>query len=163
MHEALSSRRIYCCQKKINKHCLSVLCAAAIISPIISSCGSSTPSTANLPPVDDSNRQTAAVSAPAHKGMSNGQKVVLLAGAAALYYMYKKNQESHQAGNSTEPQYYLSKNGRVYYREKGGRVHWVTPPQDGIQVPQSEASQYQQLQGYAGSTTGRDLSGMSQE
>jgi hypothetical protein len=93
--------------------------------------------------------------------MSNGQKVVLLAGAAALYYMYKKNQEARQAGNTSEPQYYLSKNGRVYYREKGGRVHWVTPPAGGVQVPATEASQYEQYQGYQGRDTGRNLAGLT--
>jgi hypothetical protein len=92
--------------------------------------------------------------------MSNGKKVALLVGAAALYYMYKKNQEAKQHGNISEPQYYLSRNGRVYYREAGGRVHWVTPPSSGIQVPIAEASQYQDFQGYEGRSSGRDLVGM---
>ena len=100
---------------------------------------------------------------PARKGMTNGQKVVVLAGAAALYYLYKKNQDAHKAGTTSEPQYYLSKNGRVYYREQGGRVHWVTPPADGVQVPQSEASDYQQFQGYDNSTSGKTLTGLSNE
>jgi hypothetical protein len=117
--------------------------------------------------VDESRTSAAsapeAASAPVHKGMSNGQKMVILAGAAALYYLYKKNQESHKAGNASEPQYYLSKNGRVYYREKGGRVHWVTPPTEGVQIPQSEASEYQQFQGYDNSTTGKTLAGIGSE
>ncbi len=147
------------------KSTLSVFSAVVVMCPFITACGSGTQSNANLPPVDDSNnRQVATTQAqPAHKGMTNGQKVVLLAGAAALYYLYKKNQESHKAGNSAEPQYYLSKNGRVYYREKGGRVHWVTPPTEGIQVPQAEASQYEQLQGYDGRSSGRDLAGIGND
>jgi hypothetical protein len=92
--------------------------------------------------------------------MSTGQKVILLAGAAALYYMYQKNQQAHAKGNTGEPQYYLSKNGRVYYREAGGRVHWVTPPKEGIMVPSEEANQYQQFEGYQGQASGRDLAGI---
>jgi len=84
----------------------------------------------------------------------------MLAGAAALYYLYKKNQQAHANGNTSEPQYYLSKNGRVYYRESGGRVHWVTPPKEGVMVPSSEADQYQQFAGYEGRTSGRDLAGI---
>ena len=45
--------------------------------------------------------------------MSTKKKLVLLAGAAALFYMYKK----HQAKAGQQIQYYRSKNGRVYYRE----------------------------------------------
>ncbi|MBS1955260.1 MAG: hypothetical protein JST89_13825 [Cyanobacteria bacterium SZAS-4] len=127
--------------------------------------GAKTSDTSNLPPIDDSRngQQTSTVrtTTPAHHGMSNGQKAVLLVGAAALYYMYKKNQEARQAGKTSEPQYYLSKNGRVYYRERGGRVHWVTPPAGGVQVSPAEASQYEQYQGYEGRDSGRDLIGIT--
>ncbi len=151
------------------KQTTTILTTAFIACQYLTACGSSAPDTSKLPAVDDS--RTSAVSAPeatsapatAHKGMSNGQKMVILAGAAALYYMYKKNQEAHKAGTASEPQYYLSKNGRVYYREKGGRVHWVTPPTEGVQVPQSEASEYQQFQGYDNSTTGKTLTGLGNE
>ncbi len=104
--------------------------------------------TSNMPPVEESAKYSSQPATPAaHSGMSNGQKVVLLAGAAALYYMYKKNQEAHRNGDKSQAQYYLSKNGRVYYREQGGRVHWVTVPSAGIRVPADEASQYQNYQG----------------
>lgn len=146
-----------------SKQGVALLATCIMSSQYLMGCGgSSTTNTSNLPPVDDSNRNSSRQSAaPVHHGMSNGQKVALLVGAAALYYMYKKNQQAHQAGNTSEPQYYLSKNGRVYYREPGGRVHWVTPPTGGIQVPSAEAAQYEQFQGYDGRTTGRDLAGIS--
>ncbi len=87
--------------------------------------------------------------------MTTNQKLVLLAGAAALYYMYKK----HQAKAGQKIQYYRSKNGRVYYREPGNpqQVHWVTPPAQGFQVPAAEASEYSGIQGYGNSRTGRGL------
>lgn len=92
--------------------------------------------------------------------MSTGKKVMLLAGAAALYYMYKKNQEKKAQGQlQGQPQYYLSKNGRVYYRDQNNQAHWVTPPAQGFQVPYDEAQQYSQFQGYNGQSTGvSDLS-----
>jgi len=74
------------------------------------------------------------------QGMTTKQKVVLLAGAAALYYLYKKHQNAKGAGR--EGQYYRSKNGGVYYRDPKNPkiVHWVTPPteQRPLQVPMDE-------------------------
>jgi hypothetical protein len=125
--------------------------------------GSGVENTSNLPPIDESARNGSArtASAPAAKrGMSAGQKVALLAGAAAVYYMYKKNQKERAKGNTSEPQYYLSKNGRVYYREAGGRVHWVTAPQGGIEVPIEEAQAYSEFEGYDGRHSGRSLAGI---
>ena len=94
------------------------------------------------------------------QGMSTKKKLVILAGAAALYYLYKRNQAKKAAGQTDEPQYYLSKNGRVYYRDAQGRAHWVTAPPSGIQVPYDEAYQYRDFQGYNNQTTGRDLIGL---
>ncbi len=75
-------------------------------------------------------------------GMSAGQKLAVLAGAAALYYMYKKHQNA--AGTGATGQYYRSKNGGVYYRDQKGSPVWVQPPVGGIQVPAGEAAQYEQ-------------------
>ena len=92
--------------------------------------------------------------------MSTGKKVAILAGAAALYYMYRKSQQNKQAGQGQtqgQPQYYLSKNGRVYYRDQTGRAVYVTAPSQPIQVPYDEVQRYQgidQLQGYNNQTTG---------
>ncbi|HEX5660742.1 MAG TPA: hypothetical protein VFX59_26295 [Polyangiales bacterium] len=95
-------------------------------------------------------------------GMSTKKKVVLLAGAAALYYLYKKHQDAKSA-EGPDGQYYLSKNGRVYYRDAEHRAHWVTPPPGGIQVPEDQASEYREFQGYENRDTGRDLSGLSND
>lgn len=89
------------------------------------------------------------------RGLTNPQKVAILAGAAALYYLY--NRHKNRQGHGAEGQYYLSKNGRIYYRDAQRRVHWVTPPPGGIRVPEAEARQYRDFQGYNGRSTGRDL------
>jgi hypothetical protein len=91
--------------------------------------------------------------------MSTKSKVVILAGAAALYYLYKHHKNATQA-QGEEGQYYLSKNGRVYYRDAEHRAHWVTPPPSGIAVPEAEAAEYREFQGYDNRTTGRDLTGL---
>ncbi|MDB4975610.1 MAG: hypothetical protein JWN48_3951 [Myxococcaceae bacterium] len=110
------------------------------------------------PAVDDT--QQASTAAPEKTGMSTGKKVVLLAGAAALYYLYKKHQNA-AAQEGPEGQYYLSKNGRVYYRDAEHRAHWVTPPPGGISVPESQAQEFRDFQGYDNRATGRDLSGLA--
>ena len=85
----------------------------------------------------------------------------MLAGAAALYYLYKRHQSATAtAATGQDSQYYLSKNGRVYYRDADHRAHWVTAPAEGIQVPENEATQYQGFQGYNNSASGRDLTGL---
>lgn len=143
---------------------LALLAASVLVTPILVGCGGpSERSGANMPPVDDSRAGMSTAEQPTKRGLSTGQKVALLAGAAALYYMYKKNKEKRAAGNTSEPQYYLSRNGRVYYRDASGRAHWVSPPQGGIQVPESEAMQYRDFQGYNNRTDGRDLVGMGME
>ncbi|MFN3651690.1 MAG: hypothetical protein ACK47B_19105 [Armatimonadota bacterium] len=70
------------------------------------------------------------------QGMSGRQKVMLLAGAAALYYMWNKHKD--RQGHGPEGQYYRSRNGRIYYRDAQGQAHWVTPPRQPIQVPIDE-------------------------
>lgn len=94
------------------------------------------------------------------QGMSTGKKLVLLAGAAALYYMYKKRVDAQN--RPANIQYYRSEStGRIYYRDpQTHQAHWVTPPAQGFQVPESEIQQYQippDAQGYNGARNGRDL------
>jgi hypothetical protein len=88
--------------------------------------------------------------APPRQGMSNKQKVLLLAGAAALYYIYNKHKNSQGAG--PQGQHYRSKNGGIYYRDKSGKPHWVTAPQQPIQVPAEEYERVtgQRAAGYEG-------------
>jgi ribosomal protein L24E len=92
------------------------------------------------------------------QGLSTRQKVILLTGAAALYYMYKR----HQAKAGQRVQYYRSKNGRVYYREPNNprQVHWVTPPAQGFLVPVNEAAAYSGIQGYNNSRSGRSIASL---
>jgi hypothetical protein len=97
------------------------------------------------------------------RGMTTAQKGVLLVGAAALYYMYRRNQKAQQQRQSDQQvQYYLSKNGRVYYRDPNNpqQVHWVSPPSSGFRVPESEAGEYRDFEGYNNQRSGRDLRGV---
>jgi len=80
-------------------------------------------------------------SAP-RQGLSTKQKVLLVAGAAALYYMYKKHQNAQGAG--PQGQYYRSKNGRIYYRDRSGNPVWVTAPEQPMEVP---ADEYERVTG----------------
>lgn len=90
--------------------------------------------------------------------MSTKKKVVLLAGAAALYYMWKKHKNAQNQPATV--QYYQSKNGRIYYRDpKTHQAHWVTPPSGGIQVPADEAQSYSGYRGYNNSTSGQQFGG----
>jgi hypothetical protein len=142
---------------------MALLLTTLLTFPFLSACGSSKQSSAPPPPVDDTragavqtNRATP--TPEAKKGLSNTQKVAILAGAAALYYLYRQHQNKQEQG--PQGKYYLSKNGRVYYRDAQNRAHWVTPPPEGIQVPESEAERYRDFQGYNNQTTGRDLTGL---
>ena len=127
----------------------------------LAGCGSNQPP----PPVDAAPGQMApAPQANADTGMSTGTKLKILAGAAAAYYLYNKYKSS-QAGKAADAQnvqYYVSKStGRVYYRDpKTKQAIWVTPPPNQIQqvqIPASEAAQYQRFKGYENSQTGQGL------
>ena len=135
----------------------AILLAGTLCAGPLTACGKSAPP----PPVDDTRTGHAngAGPAPEAHGMSTQKKVVLLAGAAALYYLYKHHQNA-AAKAGPESQYYLSKNGRVYYRDADHRAHWVTPPSEGISVPEAEANEYRGFQGYDRSASGRDLVGL---
>ncbi len=151
---------------------LALACIVALASVL--GCNTDpTPRIQPPPAVDDYQLDTPRQQAPANydydvqarqapeqqqrSGMSGRTKtMVVLAGAAALYYLYKKHQAA-KATHGADSQYYLSKNGRVYYRDEQGRAHWVTPPPGGIQVPADEASAFRDLQGYDNRATGRDL------
>ncbi|HZO87477.1 MAG TPA: hypothetical protein VFB38_04000 [Chthonomonadaceae bacterium] len=147
----------------------ALLVAVSLVAPAFLGCSSnSNQSGANLPPVDETRGgQVAPTAAPQRqaprRGLTTNQKLLLLAGAAALYYMYKKHKNAQN--QPANVQYYLSKNGRVYYRDATGRAHWVTPPPNGIQVPESEVRDMPELQnyrGYNGSNTGQDFGGVAQ-
>ena len=126
--------------------------------------GCSGGSQANLPPIDDTRGGRVSQGAPASSRPSlvNKKNMVILAGAAALYYLYKKHQKA-SATSGPDSQYYLSKNGRVYYRDAQHRAHWVTAPSEGISVPASEAADYQDYQGYNNQNQGRSLAGIGRD
>jgi hypothetical protein len=138
---------------------LAVFLSALLTTPLLNACGGSTQT--NVPPVDNTvgrnvNYPERTNQPQAKPGLSNRNKVLItLAGAAALYYLY--NRQKNAQGSGAQGQYYLSKNGRVYYRDAQGRPVWVTPPPGGIRVPESEAIPYRDFQGYNGRSDGRDL------
>lgn len=138
---------------------IALLLSVLLTFPLLTACGGAR-NNAQLAPIDDTRGGTVSNPRPvnqpqAKKGLSTGQKVAVLAGAAALYYIYNKHKNAQ--GQGPEGQYYLSKNGRVYYRDSQNRAHWVTPPQGGIQVPEAEARQYRDFEGYNNSRSGRTL------
>lgn len=93
---------------------------------------------------------SAQTAAPAKQGMSTGKKaVIVLAGAALLYYLYKKHQAAQQAqagaqGSGATPQLYRSSNGSVYYRDPQNpqKVTWLTVPNQPVSVPADQLQQY---------------------
>ena len=112
----------------------------------------------------ESPRTNAPRNAPAaqpKQGMSTGQKVALLAGAAALYYIYNKRKNKADSAKGPEGKYFISKStGRVYYRNlKDGSFQWVSPPRQPIRVPTAEAQQYQGYSGYNNQSDGRGFGG----
>lgn len=138
---------------------IALLLTFLLTLPLLTACGGRQNSS-QLPPIDDTRGGTVSNTRPVNqpqvkRGLSTGQKVALLTGAAALYYLY--NQHKNKQGQGSEGQYYLSKNGRVYYRDAQGRAHWVTPPKEGIRVPEAQARQYRDFRGYNNRTDGRDL------
>ncbi len=152
-------------QGKMNRF-MSLLLTAVLTIPPLASCGNGSRG-ASAPPIDDTRGgQTTTVAPNANAnaqkkpGLSNGQKaLVTLAGAAALYYLYNQHKNA-QAKAGPNSQYYLSKNGRVYYRDEQHRAHWVTPPSNGIQVPAEQADRYREFEGYNNRPNGRDLSSL---
>lgn len=130
--------------------------AASFALPTLAGCGSSSPP----PPTEaapNSSLPRATGSTAPRQGMSTKKKVVLLIGAAALYYMWKR----HQNAQGQTVQYYQSKaNGRIYYRDpKTHQAIYVTPPAQGIQVPAEEAGDYSNYQGYDNRRTGEAFGG----
>jgi hypothetical protein len=136
---------------------LSLAVAALVSSLTVAGCqGSNSNQSAGAPaPYSSPGPGT---SPPQRRGLSTGQKVAILAGAAALYYLYQHHKQAQ--GEGKHGQYYLSKNGRVYYRDpKTHQPIWVTPPSGGIPVPADEAQQYRQYQGYNNQPSGNTFGG----
>ena len=116
------------------------------------------PDASAAPGMSTATSQTSQPTAQAKPGMSTRNKVIILAGAALLYYLYKKHQAAQQAqagtqANGAQPQLFRSQNGGVYYRDPQNpqKVTWLTVPNQPVQVPASDVQQYapdyQQYQG----------------
>ena len=144
----------------LSKRALAVAVATAVAGGPIAGCNRRDDHRRDDIPaaVDDTRTGTEPMRKPVEEDtprISTKTKLVVLAGAAALYYLYKHHQNAQKDG--VDGQYYLSKNGRVYYRDAEHRAHWVTPPPGGITVPAAEAAEFRDFQGYNNQTTGRDL------
>lgn len=144
----------------------ALVLSLSLVAPILAGCGGKGDSGATPPPRDESGsgmgRNTNASQQP-KQGMSTGKKVALVAGAAALYYMYKRSQDKKDPENR---QYYLSKNGRVYYRDpkNNNQAVYVTAPTQPIEVPIEDAQRYQldKYRGYENNKSGQDFGGLLQ-
>lgn len=137
--------------------------SAAMLVPTLSGCGGAQPEQQQVMPPQGAMQQRP-MQRPAMQqqrpGMTGKQKMMLVAGAAALYYIYKKRQTAKAQGPNG--QYFQSKNGRVYYRDlKTGAFQYVSPPTQPVQISEAEAQQYglQGYQGYPGATSGREFGG----
>ncbi len=129
---------------------VSITMAAIVGSLPLVGCGRSQPAA-------DQSPYSSQAPPPRRQGLSTGQKVAILAGAAALYYLY--NKQKNAQGEGKTGRYYRSKNGRIYYRDAQRRPVWVTPPSGGIQVPADEAQQYSRYQGYNNQPSGDNFGG----
>lgn len=142
-------------------HLVTLGLSAALLTPtLLAGCGGqSAQTTTSLPqaPPPSSMSGGRMSQTGTRQGMTTKQKVVLVAGAALLYYLYKKHQNA-QAATGANGKYYISEStGRVYYRilsgADKGKFQWVSPPAQAMQVPQAAAQQYG-LQGYQGYNNG---------
>ena len=117
----------------------------------------------SAPPSNMAPRTMGTQPAPPKPGMSRTKKaVIILAGAALLYYLYKKHQAAQtpqgSAAGGAQPQLYREEKGpntgAIYYRDpQTHTVVWVTAPSQPIAVPADQVQQYapdyQQYQGQA--------------
>lgn len=141
--------------------------ASLLTSTLLAGCGgqSSQPSTLPQAPPPSSMSGGRMNQTNTRQGLSGKQKVALVAGAALLYYFYRKHQKA-QAQAGPNGQYFVSKStGRVYYRvlngKDAGAYQWVSPPAQAVQVQPSDVQQYglQGYQGYNGATSGQQFGG----
>jgi hypothetical protein len=96
-------------------------------------------------------------SPPQDRGSASG--TVELRNDAALYYLYRQHLTNEGAG--PQGRYFLSQEGRVFYKDGQGREHTVNPPSEGLRVPRAAADPYRDVRGYAGRQNGRDLRGLA--
>jgi hypothetical protein len=140
----------------------AVVIASLTLPTLLAGCGAPAP---NAQAPRPQNRPAAS-----QGGMSTGQKVKLLAGAAAVYYLYRKYQRDNaaklQQAQAQAPggkiQYYRSRSkGFIYYRDPQTKQAIIVAPAPNQvpqqQVPEAQAREYSNFQGYDGSQTGETL------
>ena len=142
---------------------IALLVATSLTLPtILAGCGGGAQQTASAPPPPGmpNSRPNAPIAQP-RQGMSTKQKVMLLAGAAALYYIYNKRKAKAAQEAGPTGKYFMSEStGRVYYRDlKTGKFQWVSPPAQPIRVPAEEAQQYSGYAGFNNRNDGRGFGG----
>lgn len=132
--------------RKTSHAFLAACTALSLVGPTLAGCGRGDQTASSNVGAPQGQPNYGVVPAPPqarqNKGLTTGQKVAILAGTAALMYLYDKHKNAQ--GHGPTGQYYQSKNGRIYYRDAQGNAVYVTPPAGGIQVPADVAAQYQQ-------------------
>ena len=109
------------------------LCLAALLLSVLSACGHSQKTvSANVHPE---------VVPPAVPD-ANGVRITGLVRALRVYSIQTPQIAQIVQGAGPQGQYYRSKNGGIYYRDAQHRVHWVTAPQQPIEVPAEEYHRY---------------------
>jgi hypothetical protein len=142
----------------------ALVVATSLLMPALAGCGSKGGDTSSAPsgsaapaPQMAATPQTAP--ATAKPGLSTKQKVVLLAGAALLFYIYQKDKSNNAkaaAAGSAKPQLFQEgkgpNKGAIYYHDPSDPTHkkiiWLTAPSGQVQVPaDSDALAAQQQYG----------------
>lgn len=116
---------------------VATLAATLMCLPLLAGCGGG-----------NKNEPVSETPAPSAKpGLSGKQKLIALAGAAALYYVFKTytadKQNAPQNVKQAVPdgvQLYRSEaTGGIYYRDpKTHKAHWLTIPNGKIEVPEND-------------------------
>lgn len=145
----------------------AVVIASLTLPTLLAGCGSPAPQ-AQAP--SSSMQQRAPQTRPANAGMSTRQKVTLLAGAAAMFYLYRKYQRDNAAklqqvqaqAPGGKIQYFRSKSkGFIYYRDpQTHQAIIVAPGPDQVgtlNVPDNQAQEVSKFQGYNNTQGGETL------
>lgn len=163
-------KRIHSTQRDKMLRPLALGVAASILAPTLAGCGGGGAPQQSMPQGGMSGgmsrppMQRPMTGAQGQGGMSTRKKLALVAGAAALYYIYQKHKnKAQQNAQGQTPQLYQSRNGGIYYRDPRNpqQAIWVKPPGQPIEVPEEEVQRYglNRYQGYNNSRSGQQFGG----
>lgn len=126
----------------------AIILAASLAMPLLTGCGDQ----ANTP----SGGSGARIAVRPRPAPSNGKKVVVeLTDSALLYWLWKTNPQ--QDGQDVE--YFRSdSNGQLYYRDKSGQSHLITPDPKGYAVAEEDLPEVKKYKGFKKQTTGERFS-----